>query len=230
MAARILVVEDEHRQYRAVEGLLTEAGYQVRRAEDAPAALRLVGPSKADLVLLDLGLPAAEDGFQVLKQIRALSEVPVVVVTGQSLGPEGTVAALESGANDYVRKDEDPTVLLARIRAALRQSAVATGTAEGALHIGELHIDLDRREATLEGALLALTPTEYSLLKVLAQNRGRVVTHQQILERVWGQGYGDEQHYVRIYVGQLRKKLHDDATRPRFIFSDPGVGYRFAEA
>jgi two-component system KDP operon response regulator KdpE len=177
-----------------------------------------------DLVVLDLVMPGL-DGLEVIRRVRERSAIPIIVLS--ALGDERRkVHALEIGADDYVTKPFGTEELLARIRALLRRAAGAQSS-EPIYTSGGLSVDFDRREVRMDGTLIALTPTEYDLLKYLIEHAGKVLTHRMLLEAVWGSAYTDQTQYLRVFVGHLRKKLESEPTRPRFILTDPGVGYRF---
>jgi two-component system KDP operon response regulator KdpE len=223
--ARILVVDDEHQLRRAVRRALEGHGYQVQEAEDGSSALNAYQLFKPDVVLLDLMLPDIS-GVEVCRRLRELRDTPIIILS--VIGDEKTkVEALDQGADDYLTKPFGSDELLARIRVALRR--VALPQTGGAFKVQELEIDATRRLVTLSGQEVHLTPTEYSLLTYFAANAGKVLTHPMILRAVWGAEYADDSHVLRTYVNQLRAKLHDDPATPRFIRTDPGVGYRFAE-
>ncbi|HEY7270845.1 MAG TPA: response regulator transcription factor [Dehalococcoidia bacterium] len=223
--ARILVVDDETQLRRAVRRALEGHGYQVHEAEDGKAALEAFSAFKPDVVLLDLMLPDI-GGVEVCARLRELRPTPIIILS--VVGDERTkVEALDRGADDYLTKPFGSDELLARIRVALRRSAMPEGG--GVFRLDGLEVDSGRRLVALEGEEVHLTPTEYSLLTYLVANAGRVVTHPMILRAVWGTQYADDSHILRTYVNQLRAKLKDDPANPRFIRTDPGVGYRFAE-
>ena len=178
----------------------------------------------ADLVVLDLGLPDM-DGLDLLQRVRVLSAVPVVVLTARDLQSD-KVQALDAGADDYVTKPFDTDELLARIRAALRRGPQAEQK-PAHLHIDDLEIDMELRLVRLDGEVVHLTRTELELLEVLVAHPGQLLTQEFLLRTVWGPEYGTESNYLRVYIGQLRKKLGDDAARPRLILTEPGVGYRW---
>jgi len=223
---RILVVDDELQLRRAVRLSLAGHGYVVREAEDGAAALREFEAFRPDAVLLDLMLPDMS-GVNVCRELRKTYDTPIVVLS--VVGDERTkVAALDAGADDYLTKPFGIEELLARIRVALRRGS-ATRTQRPVISVENLSIDLERRSVTLDGDELRLTPTEYSLLKYLATNAGKVLTHPMILRAVWGMEYAEDTHVLRTYVNQLRAKLRDDPSHPRFIRTESGIGYRFLE-
>lgn len=224
MAERILVVDDDKQMRRAVTNALKARGYEVVTASTGERALSLAAEEDLDLLLLDLGLPGIE-GHEVIKRLRAWSEVPVIVISVRE-SQEEKVAALDAGADDFVSKPFGMKELLARMRAVLRR-AVGESEAEPVLHFDDLEIDLLKKLVKLEGEPIHLTPTEYRLLESMATNPGKLLTHQWLLEQVWGRGYGSESHYLRLYVKQLRQKLSDTPSSPRWITTEPGLGYRW---
>jgi two-component system KDP operon response regulator KdpE len=221
---RILVVDDEPQIGRALRVALTAHGYEVVVVVDGEQALDSAATTPPDAVILDLGLPGL-DGLEVCRALREWTAVPILVLSARAAERE-KVAALDLGADDYVTKPFGMDELLARLRAALRR-ATAVPPAEATLEAGDLRIDFGRRLVTVAGSEVHLTPTEYSLLKVLATNPDRVLTHGMLLRTVWGSEYGDEAHYLRVFVRQLRQKIEVDPSRPRHILTEPGVGYRF---
>ena len=221
--ARVLVVDDDRQMLRAVTTALRARGYDVATATDGAAALERLATEQPDLVLLDLGLPKL-DGREVITRLRSWSEVPVIVLSVRESQDE-KAAALDAGADDYVTKPFGTKELLARMRAVLRRAA--PDTPQPLIRYGELEIDLPRQLVKLSGERIHLTPTEYRLLEAMATSPGKLLTHRWLLERVWGPGYGTESHYLRLYVRQLRQKLHDDPAAPRWITTEPGVGYRW---
>lgn len=225
--ARILVVDDEPQIRRFLDISLRAQGYRVALAGDGEQALATLAGEGADVVVLDIGLPGM-DGHAVLRDIRSWSDVPVLMLSVRS-DEAGKVAALDAGANDYVTKPFGTQELIARVRALLRLQARAQG-AEAPPPVfddGRLHIDLARREVRLDGEPLALGRKEYALLALLLRHAGRVVTQPQILRELWGASHDRDTHYIRILVAKLRQRLGDDATAPRYIATEPGVGLRF---
>jgi two-component system KDP operon response regulator KdpE len=218
---RALVVEDERAVRAALTEILEGQGFAVTGVEDGAAALAAIGGQPLDLVLLDLGLPDT-DGLEVLGGIRERSDVPVLILSGHAQ-QEQKIRALDAGADDYLTKPFDVRELLARVRAVLRRRPDTPAQVTA----GDLVIDLDRREVRRGGRPVRLTPTELGLLTELVTNPGTLLTHDHLLRSVWGKGYGSESHYLRVYVAQLRRKLGDDASRPRLIRTEAGMGYRW---
>jgi two-component system, OmpR family, KDP operon response regulator KdpE len=222
--SRVLVVDDEPQILRALRTSLRAAGYDVETAETADEALTLLAANPPDAVVLDLVLPDGS-GTEICRELRTWSSAPVIVLS--VVGDESEkVAALDAGADDYVTKPFGIDELLARLRAALRR---ADAPAEPVIELGELRIDLEKRAVAVGGVPVQLTPHEFALLRVLARNPGKLLTHGTLLREVWGRGYGDESHYLHVYVSQLRRKLEPDPARPRYILTEPGAGYRFAD-
>jgi two-component system KDP operon response regulator KdpE len=220
--ASVLVVDDEPQILRALETTLRGAGYAVATAATGEAALTQAAMRPPDAVILDLVLPG-KSGTDVCRELREWSQVPVLVLS--AVGEEREkVAALDAGADDYVTKPFALDELLARLRALLRRAAPAT---EPVIAIGELRIDLEKRAVYRNGDLVQLTPHEFGLLRLLAVNEGKLLTHRTILREVWGAAYQAESHYLHVYVSQLRRKIEPDPTRPRYLLTEPGAGYRF---
>ncbi len=228
-APRILVIEDEPEIRRFLRASLGAHGFEVHEAETGRDGLRQASSIPPDMVILDLGLPDI-DGLVVIEELRGWSRVPTIVLSAR--GQEADkIAALDAGADDYLTKPFSVGELLARLRVALRRQAQAAEQhATSVFAAGSLHVDLARRVVRVSGEPVHLTPTEYRLLTLLIKNAGRVVTHRQLLKEVWGPDSTQEAHYLRVYVNQLRKKLGDNSVAPRLIMTEPGVGYRFAEA
>jgi two-component system, OmpR family, KDP operon response regulator KdpE len=221
---KVLVVDDEPQIRRALRTSLEAHGYEVSAVGTGSEGVVGVAELSPDLVLLDLGLPDL-DGTEVIARIRAFSEVPVIVLSVRESQAD-KVAALDAGADDYVTKPFGMEEVLARARAALRRAG-GDEPVQPLLRYGGLEVDLARRLVTLDGEKVHLTPTEYGLLEALVSNPGKLLTHQWLLRRVWGQGYGTETTYLRTYVRALRRKLADDASAPAMIITEPGVGYRW---
>jgi two-component system KDP operon response regulator KdpE len=221
---RVLVVDDEPPIVRAVAANLRVRGFEVLTAASGETALAAVETHQPDCVVLDLGLPGI-DGLEVLRRLRTWTQVPVVVLTAVD-GERDKVTALDLGADDYVTKPFGVAELMARIRVALRHARVAVADRPRVITSGAVTIDLDAKLVTRGGTPVRLTPIEYRLVETLATNTGRLCTHRFLLERVWGPGYGDESHYLRVYMANLRKKL-DDPSAPQLLLTEPGMGYRF---
>ena len=220
----ILVVDDEPQILRALRASLSAHGYEVLTAATGEEALAQTAAATPDCMILDLGLPDM-DGTEVITQLRSWSEMPVIVLSAREEQVD-EVAALDAGADEYLSKPFGIEELLARIRATLRRAKPAEA-GPTVLHFGELEIDLERRLVKRNGEAIHVTPTEYGLLEAMVTNPGTLLTHQWLLRRVWGRGYGEESHYLRIYVRQLRRKLGDDAAHPVYVATEPGVGYRW---
>jgi two-component system, OmpR family, KDP operon response regulator KdpE len=219
---RVLVVDDEPQIVRGLRVVLRNAGFQVDSAGTKEEALDALSHRPPDAVLLDLVLPDGS-GVDVCRQVREWSHVPIVVVS--AVGDEREkVRALDAGADDYVTKPFGSQELTARLRAVLRR--VSDTASEPAIEVGELVIDLADRRVRRGEENIHLTPIEFDLLRVLAQNRGRLVTHRQLLQEVWGPAYGEETHYLRVHVAHIRAKIEPDPSRPRYLLTEPGVGYR----
>ena len=225
---RILVVDDEERMVRFIRMNLEHDGFQVSEAFNGKQAIQKLRDVTPDLIFLDVMMPDM-DGFETLEIIREISSVPVIMLTAKG-EEDDRVRGLELGADDYVTKPFSPRELVSRAKAVLRRSEGASGSMHGLLEIdSRLKIDFDRREIWLEGKLVKLRPTEYRLLFHLVQNAGWVVSHDQLLQKVWGYEYRDEPHYVRLYINYLRQKLEKDPSDPKYILTERGVGYRFID-
>jgi two-component system KDP operon response regulator KdpE len=223
-AARILVVDDEPQILRALETTLRGAGYEIKTAATGEAALAEAAMRPPDAVILDLVLPGTS-GTDVCRALREWTPVPILVLS--AIGDEREkVAALDAGADDYVTKPFGIDELLARLRAVLRR---AVPTSEPVLKVGQLRIDLEKRAVSRDGELVQLTPHEFGLLRVLALNEGKLLTHRALLREVWGAAYQEESHYLHVYVSQLRRKLEPDPARPSHILTEPGAGYRLVD-
>ena len=224
--ARILVVDDEPALRQAVERNLAGHGFEVRGAETGEAGLELETRFHPDLVLLDMVLPDI-GGLEVIERLRERTSVPIIVLSVRGTEAD-KVRALELGADDYLTKPFGVDELLARIRVALRHAA-RSGTTDPVFRSGELAVDLERREVSVAGSAVHLTPTEYAILSALVADAGRVITDRALLQRVWGPEYGSEDHYLHVYLGRLRKKLERDPANPRHLRTEAGVGYRLME-
>jgi two-component system KDP operon response regulator KdpE len=225
---RILVVDDERRMVGFIRLNLEQDGFEVIEAYNGSEALERLRDSLPDLILLDVMMPDI-DGFVVLRTIREISQVPVIMLTAKS-EENDKVKGLELGADDYVTKPFSPRELVSRVKAVLRRGSSFDEDEGGVIEVDErLKIDFDRREVWVENELVKLRPTEYRLLYHLVQNAGWVLTHDQILTKVWGYEYRDEPHYVRLYINYLRKKIENDPSDPVYILTERGVGYRFVD-
>ncbi|MBN1147890.1 MAG: response regulator transcription factor [Anaerolineales bacterium] len=223
---RILVVDDEERMVRFIRLNLEHDGFRVIEAYNGAQAIEKVRNSLPDLVLLDVMMPDI-NGFEVLKIVREVSSVPVIMLTAKG-EEDDRVRGLELGADDYITKPFSPRELVSRVRAVLRRTEVAGNAVHGLIEVdGRLKLDFDRREVWVEDKLVKLRPTEYRLLYHLVKNAGWVLSHDQLLTKVWGYEYRDEPHYVRLYINYLRKKLEEDPSNPKYILTERGVGYRF---
>jgi two-component system, OmpR family, alkaline phosphatase synthesis response regulator PhoP len=225
---RILVVDDERRMVGFIRLNLEQDGFEVIEACNGTEALDRLRDSLPDLILLDVMMPDI-DGFEVLRTIREISQVPVIMLTAK--GDEvDKVKGLELGADDYVTKPFSPRELVSRVKAVLRRGSNFEEDEEGVIEVDErLKIDFGRREVWVDDELVKLRPTEYRLLYHLVENTGWVLTHDQILSKVWGYEYRDEPHYVRLYINYLRKKIEKDPSDPEYIQTERGVGYRFID-
>jgi two-component system KDP operon response regulator KdpE len=222
--ARVLVIDDEIQIGRAVRAGLGGSGFVVEWAATGMEGMERIAQWRPDVVLLDLTLPDI-DGLEVCRRVREWSQVPIIVLSVRS-GDADKIAALELGADDYLTKPFSMGELVARIRVALRHVASRAGGSGARFQSGGLAIDFERRQVRVDGAEVHLTPTEYEVLKYLATNSGKVITHRTLLRAVWGPQYEDETHYLRVFIGQLRHKIEPDPARPRYLVTDPGVGYR----
>ena len=218
---RILVVDDEPQILRALKTNLSAAGYEVVTAATGEEALASAAMNPPDALILDLVLPD-RSGTEITRELRTWTSVPIVVLS--AVGDErDKVEALDAGADDYVTKPFGMEELLARLRASLRRSGPPNGPV---VELGALTLDLDKSALYVNGALVALTPHEFELLRLLATNEGKLLTHRAILREVWGPAYGSESHYLHVYISQLRRKIEPDPSRPRYLLTEPGAGYR----
>jgi two-component system KDP operon response regulator KdpE len=221
---RVLIVDDEPQILRALRTNLRARDYEVDLAQTGEDGLEMAARHRPDLVILDLGLPGI-DGVEVIKGLRGWSEVPIVVLTVRER-EQDKVAALDAGADDYVTKPFGMDELLARMRAALRR-AVSGDEGEPVVETPDFKIDLQAKRVTRSGADVRLTPTEWAMVEVLVRNPGKLVTHRELLQEVWGPGYERETNYLRLYMTQIRRKLEPDPSRPRYFLTEPGMGHRF---
>jgi two-component system, OmpR family, KDP operon response regulator KdpE len=220
----ILVVDDELQIRRFVRISLEANGYRVYEVASGEEAILKVAQVRPELVILDIGLPDM-DGFEVLRRLREWTAIPVIMLSVRD-SDRDKIAALDMGADDYLVKPFSMEELMARIRVAQRHAQPHQD--EPVFTSGDIQVDFARRLVTRDGEVVKLTPTEYALLRLMIQHAGKVLTHQQILKAVWGPEYVHETHYLRVYFAQLRQKLEDDPTRPRFLLTEPGVGYRLS--
>jgi two-component system KDP operon response regulator KdpE len=219
----VVVVEDEPQIRRFLHAALGGQGYRVHESSTGADGLVEVATRQPDVVILDLGLPDM-DGAEVIRGIRGWSDVPIIVLSAR--GHEAAkVAALDAGADDYVTKPFGMDELLARLRAATRRSKPAAE--DPTVETPDFRIDLAARQVTRDGAAVRLTPTEWQIVEMLVRHRGQLVTGRQLLQEVWGPAYGSELHYLRVYMAQLRRKLEPNPPRPRYLLTEPGMGYRF---
>ena len=227
----VLVVDDEPQLLRALQVNLHAEGYRVLTALDGATALEHAAAHHPDVVVLDLGLPDI-NGVDVITKIRRSSSTPIIVLSARH-GSEDKVRALDAGADDYVTKPFGLDELLARLRVAERRLGVSDGAeiggAEqtGTVDVGDFSVDLMNQKVTRDGAHVRLTPREWAILQLLVRNPGRLITQQQMLKKIWGPAYSSETQYLRVYMGQLRRKLEADPARPRYLLTEAGMGYRF---
>ena len=228
MSLRLLLVEDDAHIRRFLRATLVTQGYGLLEVETGEEGLALAAAQVPDLVLLDLGLPDM-DGKEVIRRLREWSEVPIIVLTARGQERE-KVASLDAGADDYLTKPFGVGELLARIRAAMRRVRMPEpGRVEQVLSLGNVTVDLERRRVTRGAEEINLTPIEFKLLSVLIRHRGKVVTHRQLLKEVWGPSYIEQNPYLRIVILNLRRKLEENPTRPHYLITEPGVGYRLRD-
>ncbi|MGH3882617.1 MAG: response regulator [Pseudonocardiaceae bacterium] len=222
---RVLVIDDERQIVRALQINLAARGYQVLTAANGTAALRAAADRHPDVVVLDLGLPDL-DGTEVIAGLRGWTSVPIIVLSARTDSTD-KVQALDAGADDYVTKPFGMDELLARLRAAVRRTSAAAGADEPVIATDAFTIDRAAKKVHRGGVEVHLTPTEWGILDMLVRHSGRLVTQRQLLTEVWGPAYLKETHYLRVYLAQLRRKLEPDPSRPRYLVTEPGMGYRF---
>ena len=225
---KVLVVDDEPRMIRFIRLNLEHDGFEVYEATSGPQALEKMRDQLPDLILLDVMMPDL-DGFETLRLIREISTVPIIMLTAKG-EEDDRVRGLELGADDYITKPFSPRELVSRVRAVLRRTEMVGQTPHDVIEVdGRLRLDFDRREIWVDDELVKLRPTEYRLLYHLVQNAGWVVPHEQLLAKVWGYEYRDETHYLRLYINYLRQKLEQEPSKPEYILTERGVGYRFVD-
>ena len=221
----VLLVEDEPGMRKFLRRTVEDRGFRVVTADDGRAALGLAASHNPDMVILDLGLPDM-DGLDVTARLREWSTVPILVVSARGQETD-KVTALDAGANDFITKPFGVNELLARMRVWVRQSARASDDSPASVvQVGSIRFDFERRLVLVDDREIRLTRTEYKLLALMVKNAGKVVSHRQILESVWGPGHREDSHYVRVYMGQLRQKIEKDSARPRYLVTESGIGYR----
>ena len=229
MAKKILVVDDEPALVRLVEQVLTQGGYEVIKANNGQEALRLMYEVRPDMVLLDVVMPRM-DGWETCSRIREISDVPVIIMTGQKNTEEDIVRGLDYGADEYLLKPVGNKELLARAHATLRRAELPSyieKSKRAYFNDGYLTFDVTEHKVLINGEKVRLTPHEFRLLAILAENAPNILTHRQILEKVWGWEYTDDVDYERIYISHLRKKIEMEPNQPRYVLTEPGVGYYF---
>lgn len=219
----ILVVDDEPQIRKLLRITLQSEGYKVEESDKSSEAVRMAASLKPDLIILDLGLPDG-DGKDVLSEIREWSQTPIIVCSVRDNDNE-VIESLNRGADDYVTKPFNPNILLARIQASLRKAATQEA-GEPQLNNGYISIDLVRHEVKINGEVTSLTPKEYDLLRYFMINRGKMITHKQLLHEIWGQAHTEDMQYLRVYISQLREKIEPDPKEPTFVVTEPGIGYR----
>ena len=232
MRKQILVIDDDAMFCRLVEQVLTGKGYEVLKASSGQEGLRLLFAHRPDLVLLDVAMPKM-NGWQTCDRIRDISDIPIIMLTGKHKNEDDIVRGLDYGADDYLVKPMGSKELVARVRATLRRAELPSSSGarrEITYSDGFLTMDVTERKVMVNGKRVKLTPREFRLLALLVENGGRILTHKQILEKVWGWEYVDDLDYVRIYISHLRQKIEPDPTLPRYIITEPGVGYHFHKA
>ncbi len=229
MGKKVLIVDDDEALVRLVDQVLTQKGYEVLKANNGQEALRLLFDQRPDLVLLDVVMPKM-DGWQTCSRIRDVSDIPIIMLTGKRRAEENIVRGLDYGADNYLFKPVGNRELVARVRAALRRAELpSSADAKREITYSDdfLTVDVAERKVIVNGERVKLTPREFRLFALLVENGGRILTHKQILEKVWGWEYIDDLDYVRIYISHLRQKIEPDPGLPRYIITEPGVGYYF---
>jgi two-component system KDP operon response regulator KdpE len=229
MGKKVLIIDDDPAFRNLVEQVLTQKEYEVLKASSGQEGLRLMFDQRPDLVLLDVVMPGI-DGWQVCSRIREISDIPIIMITGEYKSEEDIVRGLDYGADDYLTKPVGSKELVARVRAILRRAELPASKdiRKGIIYSdGFLTVDITERKVTVNGKRIKLTPREFRLFILLVENAGHILTHKQLLEKVWGWEYTDDLDYVRIYISHLRQKIEPDTSLPRYIITEPGVGYSF---
>ena len=231
MAKKILIIDDDPAFVRLVEQVLTRKGYEVLKAGSGQEGLRVLFAQRPDVVLLDVVMPGM-DGWQTCSRIRDVSDIPIIMLTGKQTAEDDIVGGLDYGADDYLIKPVGNRELVARVRAVLRRAELPSlpDRREITYSDGFLVVDVAERKVIVNGKQVKLTPREFSLFALLVENAGRILTHKQVLEKVWGWEYTDDLDYVRIYISHLRQKIEPHPALPRYIITEPGVGYYFQKS
>ena len=231
MGNKILVVDDDPVFVRLVKGVLAQKGYDILTAGDGQEALQVMFANKPDMVLLDVQMPRM-DGWQACSRIREVSDIPVVMLTGMQTAEADVVRGLDYGADDYLIKPVGNRELVARVRAILRRAESPTASAERQITYNDeyLTVDIAARSVIVKGKRVKLTPIEFRLFAMLVENVGRILSHKQLLEKVWGWEYIDDLDYVRIYISHIRQKIEKDPAQPEYIMTEAGVGYYFKKS
>jgi len=219
---RVLVVDDEGAIRRYLRAVLSSQGFTVYETSNGQEAVNAVITHHPDIIILDLGLPDL-NGIEVTRRLREWSTTPIIILSVQE-AEQDKIAALDAGADDYLTKPFGTGELLARIRVVMRR--LSNKANEPVLQVGDLRVDIARRQVTVAESQIALTPIEFDLLRLLLQNAGKVLTHRQLLKQVWGTAYESELHLLRVNISNLRRKIETDPTRPHYLLTEPGVGYR----
>jgi len=232
LGKKILIIDDDTAFLRLVEQIFTREGYEMLKASNGQEGLRLLFAHKPDIVLLDVVMPKM-DGWETCQRIREISDIPIIILTGKKKAEEDIVRGLDYGADDYLLKPVGDRELVARVRAVLRRAELPPPPeARREITYGDdfLTVDVAERKVMVNGKQVKLTPREFRLFALLVENAGRILTHKQVLEKVWGWEYTDDLDYVRIYISHLRQKIEPAPALPRYIMTEPGVGYYFQKA
>jgi two-component system, OmpR family, KDP operon response regulator KdpE len=223
ISLRVMVIDDERQIRRFLRGSLSAHGFEVLEADNGQEGLLSIAQERPDIIILDLGLPDM-DGIDVIRQLREWSHIPILVLSVRN-HEKDKISALDAGADDFLTKPFGVGELMARMRVAMRHTL--TPHENPIFETGNLQVDFNRRKVTIEDKEISLTPTEYDLFRVLLQSSGKVMTHRQLLKEVWGPGYENDSHMLRVNISNLRQKTEKDPTQPKLIITEPGVGYRF---